>query len=50
MSSQGSCYFNLGNIKWEATKDDEVGKYEAQYDCFQKEYDFSASSILEQLK
>jgi hypothetical protein len=31
-------------------KDDEVGKYEIQYDAPQKEYDFSVNSILEQLK
>jgi hypothetical protein len=40
----------LGTSNEKPQKDDEVGKYEAQYDAVQKEYDFSTSSILEQLK
>jgi len=40
----------LGALDEKPHKDDEVGKYEVQYDAPQKEYDFSISSILEQLK
>jgi hypothetical protein len=40
----------LGTSKEKPHKDDEVGKNEAQYDASQEEYDFGASSILEQLK
>jgi hypothetical protein len=40
----------LGALDEKSHKDDEVGKNEVQYDVVQEEYDFSASSILEQLK
>ncbi len=40
----------LGASKEKPHKDDEARKNEAQYDVIQKEYDYGAGSILEQLK
>jgi len=40
----------LGTSNEKPHRDDEAGKSEVQYDASQEEYDFGASSILEQLK